>query len=319
MGHSLKVAYVDVSGKAIRFTNFIENLSLNYSFVKSFNRVHVEMFSFKSYNKISKVIIPLVEFNTIDRKIFFNSLRSYDLVIFDNIDFNILSEDELKDIIKNRFQLTEMVFIFSKKNDFNKIKSVVDIATEYNYKLNNNLISNKNIINIYGNARGKSIYSFGFIIRNFLEKQDVKLIYFDKGDKINGEIYFFTALKKWAKENNFYGGFDFVINGAKRFTNIGFRSDISKLDKKEAEEGLMLLKTSLKTNAVLIADELGRVVSQGILKKENVIDILKLSKNKLLITGSFKKPDFENIAGVLIEANDLKKSLEFGLKKGIDY
>jgi len=319
MGHSLRVAYVDVSGKSTKFTNFIENLSLNYSFVKSFSRMHVEMFSFKSYNRISKVIIPLVEFNTIDRKMFFNSLRNYDLVIFDNVDFSILSEEEIKEVVKNRFDLTEMVFVFSKVEFFEKIEPFVDIATKYNYKSNQTLLSNKNIINLYGDARGKSIYSFGFIIRNFLEKRDVKLIYFDKGDNINGEILFFLALKKWAKTNNFYGSFDFVVNGAKRFIGHEFRNDVSKLDKIEADEALMLLKTSLKTNSIIVADELGRVVSEKILNETEVIDVLKLVKNKLLITGSIKEPDFEKIAGELIEVTDLKKDINIGFKKGVDF
>ena len=319
MGHSLKVAYVDVGGGAGKFTNFIENLSLNYSFVKSFDRMHVEMFSFKSYDRISKVIIPLVEFNTIDRKIFFNSLRKYDLVIFDNMDFNFISEVNLREIIKNKFGLSEFVFIFSKKEDFNKIKDDVDITTEYNYEYNNSLISNKNLINIYGDARGKSIYSFGFIIRNFLNKKDIKLIYFDKGDNINGEIYFFSALKKWAKLNNIYGSFDFVINGAKRFDGPRFRDSINNLDKKEAIEALMLLKTSIKTGSIIVADELGRVVNNNILSKQDVEGVLKQAKNSLLVTGSCKKPDFYSLSGEIIKVHDLKSSVSIGFKKGIDY
>ena len=310
IGHSLKIAYVDVSGKANRFFNFIENLSLDSSFVKTFKRMNLELFSFKSYDKISKVIIPLVEFGTLNRDSFFKNLNSYDLVIFDNIDLNIISSQELNNIMRMKLKIINFIFVFSNVKDFNSVKDSAEIITEFKYKKNESLTSNPKIVNIFGNGNGKSIFAFGLLIRNFIEKRIVKLIYFDKVDREIGEIYFFNALKKWSKFNSIYGEFDFVVNGVNKIKQFEEKiNDGQKfiMNKKEAEEGLMLLKTSLKYDSVIVADELETVIEKGYLNIEDVLSLLKSIKGKLVITGSSETSCLMNISGKLVEIINEKK------------
>ncbi len=323
MGHSLRIAYVDVSNSASKITNFFENLSLNYSFIKNFNRINMDIYTFKSKNLISKSILPAVEFNSINRELFFKSIlnleNDYDLIIFDNFNLDIISKEEIEILLKKNLR-TEIVFVLSKKDEYNSIKDLMNFKIKYNYKNKNNLISNNKIIYIFGDGRGKSIYSFGYIIRNFINKKDVKLIYFDKGDYINGELIFFNALKKWSIMNDLYGKFDFVVNGAKRYLNNNeFRNETNTLDKKEAEEALMLLKSSLKFQNPVIADELGKVMNMELLEKNQVFEILKNVKNELLITGDKISKDLDSISNqtILVE-NENNFNRDF-MKKGIDY
>lgn len=319
LGHDLKIAYIDVQNKSNKFTNLLENLSLSHQFVKSFDRMFIEIYKFQKYDKISKVILPLVEFNTINREIFFNSLKKYDLIIFENMDYNIISEEEIKNILKNKDQMTEFIFIFSDKNDYKKIKKDFDIQTTYEYKSKQTLISNKNIINIGGSGRGKSIYSFGYVVRNFISKKDIKLIFFDKGDDIYGEFVFFDALKNWSKSNKFYGQFDFVQSGAKRYVGPVFRKETIDLDIKEAKEALMLLKTALRKQTPVIADELVTILKNKLLEKEEVIDVLKNVENELLITGDDFIKDIEDMSKQVIEVKNENETKDFGMRIGVDF
>jgi len=319
LGHNLKVAYVDVSNTATKFTNFLENLSLSNQFVKSFDRLYIENYSFKSEDKISKTILPLVEFNTINRKIFRNSLGNYDLVIFDNVTFDKLKEEEIKSILENKNQLTEVVFTLSDKKEYNKIKKHFDIRTTYEYKNNNSLLTNKNIITIGGNGRGKSIYSFGYVIRNFIYKKNIKQIFFDKGDDIYGEFVFFSALKQWSKMNRLYGQFDFVQSVAKRYLGPVFRSEIIDLDRKEAQEAFMLLKTALRKQTPVIADELIDILRDGVLNEDEVIKTLQNIDNELMITGNGFLKTILDISGVVVNVENENESQNLGMRIGIDF
>ena len=65
LGHGLKIAYIDCSNTASKFTNFLENLSLSNSFIKKFDRFLIDIYRFKSDKIMSKTILPLVEFTNI--------------------------------------------------------------------------------------------------------------------------------------------------------------------------------------------------------------------------------------------------------------
>jgi len=319
LGHSLRVAYIDVKGTSTKFTNFLENLSLNYSFVKDFSKLYGEIFTFKNPNKISRSIIPIVEFNTIDLKRFISMLSNYDLIIFDNVDISILNINTIKEILRNKQQLCEIIFIVSEKTVFNSIKSLFDIQTILKYEKSNSLLSKKGIITISGEGKGKSLFSFGFVIKNFIFKQNVKLIFFDKGDSISGEIIFFKALKKWSKNNNFYGEFDFVVTGCRRYFANDFREKSLEIDKREAKNALMLLETSLRKQTPVIADELLKVLENKILEKKEILNVLNKVNNELLITGDKIDTEIKNLSKITIEFKDLKIINNLGLKQGIDF
>lgn len=321
VGHGLKVAYVDVKSSASRFFNFLENICISHFFVKNFSRLHIETFSFKN-SKIQRGILPVVEFYTIDSKIFWNSLENFDLVIFDNFEFREdIDKYAVLNFINSKNPMTETIFVFSSKKDFNEIKDNFDLVSEYKYTNNAGLLSKKNIYNLTGEGKGKSTYSFGFIIREFINKKDVKLIYFDKGGNFYGEKIFFNNLKKWSTQNRFYGKFDYVTTGLARFDGQSFRFENTPADEKEAKEGLMLLKTALRKQTPVIAEELNTTIHTGLLTTKEVRDVLENVENELLITGRYAPKSLLDISSKIIEVIEHKHYIKkgYGVKKGIDF
>ena len=322
IGHGLKVAYVDVGGKGTKFTNFIENLSLSYSFVKRFDRLRIDLYTFKVNDKVSKTLIPLVEFYTINSEMFWKGLNEYDLVIFDNIEKDSLSKFKIISFIENKAIDVESVFVFSDEKSFNDVKDNFNLVSIYNYNdASKGLILKQNIINITGDGKGKSTYGFGHLIRSFISKKDVKLVYFDKGGDFYGEMKFFEALKRWAVENNLYGKFDFVATGLRRFDGQKFRFDNTEGDIREAKEGLMLFKTALKKQTPVIAEELNTTVKTGLLNVEDIVAVLKEAQREVIITGRYSPKEIIDISAVVVEVEEIKHYAKngHGVRRGIDF
>lgn len=321
VGHGLKVAYVDVQNSASKFFNFLENLCISHFFVKKFLRLHIETFSFRN-GKIQRGILPLVEFFTIDEKIFWNSLNNFDLIIFDNFEFNEdITKYKLINFINSKSPMSEVVFVFSSKKDFKEVKDNFDLVSEYKYSSNKGLLSKKNIINLTGEGKGKSTYSFGYVLRNFINKKDVKLVYFDKGGNFYGEKFFFDNLKNWARSNTFYGKFDYVSTGIARFDGQSFRFENIPADFKEAGDGLMLLKTALRKQTPVIAEELNTTIKTGLLNLNDVMNVLEGTQNELLITGRYSPKQIMDLSSTIIEVIEHKHYIKkgFGVRKGIDF
>ncbi|MDA3854764.1 MAG: cob(I)yrinic acid a,c-diamide adenosyltransferase [Candidatus Woesearchaeota archaeon] len=294
IGLGMKIAYIDTKDSATKLSNFIENLSLSYSFTNSLKRFQLDIYKPKQNKKISKTIIPLVEFCNITQDMFYNSLYEYDLVIIDNLNFEILNKMKIISLLKNS---NSQIIITTKEEEiFNEIKSECNSQYICEYIENHNLVINKNITNISGNGKGKTAYPIGYLIRKFLEKHAVKLIYFDKGDDIYGDPIFLNSLKKWSRENNLYGSFDFVKTGIKRQFNNQSRDEITPQDIKEANEALMLLKTSIKKQSPVIADELNTIIEKKIINLDEILPILNDVKNELIITGNTTNQKLLNLA-----------------------
>ncbi len=305
MGEGKKVAFVSFENNAQKFINFIENLSLSYSFIKSLKRFQVDMYNYVDENKISKTIIPLVEFCNIADEMFWKSLLNYDLVIFDNFLLKEKNKIKLIATLKNRSPLTKIVLTIKNENDFIKLKDNFNKSITCNYvKDQNTALTKKKIVNITGEGRGKSLFALGELIRNFIYKKSVKLIYFDKGDDIYGDAFFFSALKKWSKENNLYGSFDFVKTGIRRFDGRGFRIENIQLDSKEAKESLDLLKTSLKKQSPVVADELNTMIGKGILDLQDVLSVLREVNNELILTGKNSPKEILSLSSKVIELKE---------------
>jgi len=320
VGHSLKVAYVDVTGSPKKFTNFLENLSLSSFFVRKFDRLYIETFVLRG-DKVSKGIIPSVEFNTITKEIFWDEINKFDLVIFDGANLEQISNFKILNFLENKNPTTESVFIFNNKKDFDEVKENFDLISSYNYNKKSTFQSNKNIINITGDGKGKSTFSFGYIVRRFIEKKDVKLVYFDKGGNYYGERVFFDALKDWSKRNISYGKFDYVATGASRFDGYKFRFENNSKDLSEAKEGLMLFKTALKKQTPVIGEELNTTIKTGLLNLYEVLDILKEINHEVLITGRYSPKEILEISDIVIEVKEIKhySKNNQGVRKGIDF
>lgn len=324
LGSGLRVAYVDCSGgNAVRFSNFLENLCLSYSFVKMFPKFSMDIFSYTALDKVSRTLIPHVEFVNIDKEMFWKSLVDYDLIVFDSVNFDVISKFKIMNFLSSNDIYTETAFVFDKKKDFDEISPQFDLISEFNYekKASGGLSNVKSILNVTGSGHGKSVYGFGFVIRSFILKKDVKLIYFDKGGDLYGEQRFFFALKKWAFENDLYGKFDFVSSGVSRFDKGGYREGITDKDISEAREGLMLLKTSLLKQTPVIADELNTMVSLGVLNIDEIMDVLSNVNHELVITGESSPKEILDISSVVVDVVSKKDYLVSGkgYRKGIDF
>lgn len=301
IGEGLRIAYVDCQNKSTKLTNFIENLSLSHSFAKKLRSFNMDIYTLKSKSAISKTIIPLVEFCNISDEIFWGSFRNYNIVIFDNLDFENLSKIKLISLLNSKNTNMQIVCTTSSKKIFDEMKSYFNENILCNHKVNKTLATKKGIINIMGKASGKSLYALGYLVRSFLYKNNVKLIYFDKGDDIYGDAIFFSALKKWSFENRLYGTLDFVKTGIRRFSGSLYRQENTSQDTREAQDALMLLKTSLQKQTPVIADELNSVIERKILSVDEVLPVLKSVKNQVLITGETSAKEILDVCEIVIE------------------
>ena len=163
VGHGLKVAYVDSQAQATRFSNFLENFCLSRSAVKRFDRFHVELFTFKSQEKISRTLLPSVEFTTQSTELFWKALENFDLVLFDDITFDQLSLYSLKQFLNNRDPHQEIIFTTKDPKIAKELEEHVDLYSIYKYTKNPRLKTKKSLKNITGDGKGKSTYSFGYL------------------------------------------------------------------------------------------------------------------------------------------------------------
>jgi len=322
LGHGLKIAYIDCNNSSSKFSNFIENLSLNYSFTKNFPKLSMDIFTFKPKDIVCRTLIPQVEFYNITKNMFWQNLSEYDLILFDNSNFDKISKYKIINLLKSKESNTEIVYIMDNLKDYKEIKSYFDFNCELTYKKNTNKSPNlKSILNITGDGRGKSFFGFGYLIRSFIQKKDVKLVYFDKEDNLYGEQKFFSALKKWSKEYDYYGNFDYVSTGKKRFNGATYRKKNKESDIQEAKEGLMLLKTSLLKQTPVIADELNSCINSKLLTTKEVLEVLEKVTHELIITGIKSPKKFQEISSLILRMKSTKDYLKQnkGFRKGIDF
>lgn len=320
VGHNLKVAYIDTQKKSSKLINVFENLSLSSKFLRALEKIHIETFSFVNSQKVSKGIIPLVEFQMLNQELFWKNLKNFDLIIFDNIDFKYFSKEKLLSFIKNKEYETEIIITTLNEEDFNFFLDDVEMAFFIEEEKTFSLTSNKNIVSIIGNGYGKSVYNLGVLFSNFIEKKDVKLIYFDKGDSFYKEIRFLQALKYFKIQNpNLYGTFDFVQTGVSRYEGPYIRQENSAQDIFEAKEALMLLKTSLKKHTPVIVDNLINSIENGLLSEEEVINVFSNVDNSLFISGNKLSNKISALINKKISIESKRKIISEGLYKGVDF
>lgn len=319
LGAGLSIAYVDVQGTGKKFTNFLENLSLSHSFTRKFDKFHVECFDLSKGSKISKSILPLVEFYSIDDSMFWSSLDKFDCVIFDNITLKSISKYKIQNFLQNRSHDTEVLFTCKEEKEVKQISEFFDYNITLEYKKSPLLNTHKNIMAIYGGGRGKSTFSFGYIVKSFFEKKNVKLVYFDKHGSHYSERIFFSALKKWISEHSIYGSFDFVETGLKRLEGKNIRLEITEEDKTEARDALMLLKTALKKQTPVVAEELNDAIEKGLIDVKEVLPLLENTSNELVITGEKVPKGLQSHITSHVKLISEKAPTEKSLRKGIDF
>jgi cob(I)alamin adenosyltransferase len=281
IGHNLKITYINMKKHS-------------FEIIYSFRKYLLKNVSFFDYNSF--------ELKYLGKK---------DLIIFDNFDFEKFSLKELDYILNNREKNTEIVFVFSNKKEFNLVKGKFDLISNYVYKTNKE--GRENLTNVYGNGKGKSTYCFGCSIRKIINKKNAKIIYFDKGGDFYGEKYFFDKLNK--TNNNF----NYKSFGLSRIENESFRFENFSDDFKEAKKGLYEIKNSFKHNFI-VADELNTTINNFLIDENDILEVLKESDKKILISGRGASEKILDICKNLIEVREEKHYFNegFGTRKGID-
>jgi cob(I)alamin adenosyltransferase len=169
------------------------------------------------------------------------------------------------------------------------------------------------IIQIYtGDGKGKTTAAFGLAIRALGRGLKVCFIQFIKGNK-TGEGS--ASFLKGAYD------FEFASYGTGKF----ILSKPTEEDFTEAKRAFSHAKESVSSKKydLVILDELAQAIELGLLKLEDVIDLLKKKPRnvELVITGRDADPKLIELADLVTEMKKIKHPFDKGLKarEGIEF
>ncbi|PWB38353.1 MAG: cob(I)yrinic acid a,c-diamide adenosyltransferase [Parcubacteria group bacterium] len=173
-------------------------------------------------------------------------------------------------------------------------------------------------IQVYtGDGKGKTTAALGLAMRAIGNGLKVGMIFFDKGGAYYGERKILDDLKK--------DGLQYQVFGLPRMTaGKGFRFKNEPGDLAEAQKALALAKKWIKSDlSLLILDEVNTTIKTGLLKLENVLELigLKPEKLELVLTGRYAPPEIIELADLVTEMKPLKHYINKGLgaRPGIEY
>lgn len=189
-------------------------------------------------------------------------------------------------------------------------------------------ISNPAMIQVYtGDGKGKTTAALGLAIRAASCGFKVGIIYFDKGGDYYGERKILDELKKFNIHYQAFGSprFQPVEAGLSRMTkNQGFRFQNTPEDLLEAQKAVSQAKQWMKDGYdLLILDEINTTVKTGLLKSENIVDLIaqRPPDLELVLTGRYCPPEVLNLASLITEMTLVKHYFYQGQKarRGIEY
>lgn len=173
-------------------------------------------------------------------------------------------------------------------------------------------------IQVYtGDGKGKTTASLGLAIRAASQGFKVGIIYFDKGGDYYGER---KLLKELEKFNLHYRAF-----GMPRITeNKGFRFPNIPEDFDEAQKALEQARQWMADGFdLLILDEINTTVKTGLLKLEDIVNLItqKPADLELVLTGRYCPREVLDLADLVTEMTQVKHYFYQGQKarKGIEY
>jgi hypothetical protein len=242
-------AYINFNQKAKTLTSFFENLALSKEFNSSL-KIKLDIFSFET-GKITKSILPFVEYLTINIDDFFRHIQTdYDIIIFENFQPEQITTDDLIQIIEKKSSKTNIIITTSDESVLKEIVKLLDKVSIIKLTSSNSLISSKNVeLTFANNLENRQLNSLGEIIRNFVLKQETKYISFLENVNDDEKI-FLTNLKFFSKNQTLYPNFDYLI-----YTNKSINNNLTDL--KLYEDFLKIILTLLrKDNGILIIDNL---------------------------------------------------------------
>jgi len=171
------------------------------------------------------------------------------------------------------------------------------------------------IIVYTGKGKGKTTAALGMALRAVGYNYKICMIQFIKGSWHYGEM---TSSKRLEPE------FELTAVG-KGF--VGIIDDKSPLDehKKIAQEALQLSREKIGTKKydIVILDEINYAINLGLIKIEDVLDLIKSKPQKLnlVLTGNHVRKEIIEIADLVTEMKEIKHPFKSGVKakKGIDF
>ena len=166
-----------------------------------------------------------------------------------------------------------------------------------------------------GKGKGKTTAALGMVLRALGYNYKICMIQFIKGSWHYGEM---TSSKRLEPE------FELIAVG-KGFVGILDDKSPRREHERIAQEPLRLSKEKIESKKydIIILDEINYAVNLGLVKLEEVLDIIKIKPPKLnlVLTGNYAKKEVIDLADLVTEMKEVKHPFKSGLKakKGIDF
>lgn len=166
-----------------------------------------------------------------------------------------------------------------------------------------------------GKGKGKTTAALGIALRATGYGKKICMIQFIKGSWHYGEMY---SSKRLEPE------FEMIAIG-KGF--VGIIDDKSPKEEHEriAREAIKISAEKIQSGKynIIILDEINYAINLGLLKIEDVINLIKSKPLKLdlILTGNYAKDEIIELADLVTEMREIKHPFQHGIKakKGIDF
>lgn len=175
------------------------------------------------------------------------------------------------------------------------------------------LMKKRSFIHLYtGSGEGKSITAFGLALRSIGHKHKVVIIQFMKGRRDIGE---YAVRKRLSPE------YEIHQFGRKEFIDL---RNPEPVDFKLAREGLEFAKKVIKKKPdLLVLDEVNLAVAIGLLKLEDVLELLDCAQDGMtvVLTGRNAPKELIERADLVTEMREVKHPMKEGVRarEGIEY
>lgn len=295
LGHNLKIAYFNSKKECFNLFLFFEKNNLEF-------QKNIEFFNFDSYNTN-----------------YFKE-NKFDLIIIDNCNFWKFPKRNILKLLENKNSNTEIIFICDTGFHFDSIKDNFDFVISYKIK-ENDFLKNKNLSLVYSNKKCGSIYCFGEVFKKIINKKQVKLIAFNKGEIIYGEKIFFKKVINILDNQKSKINLKILYFGKNKIKNGKFENKIEDIDFVETKKAIKEIE-DFSEEKNLILDELTSSLKNNLINENQIIKTLNSKKNQnILCSGLRPSINLEKIFYNIIQINCQKYNVEKEpiLREGIDF
>ncbi|WP_297889034.1 cob(I)yrinic acid a,c-diamide adenosyltransferase [Sulfurihydrogenibium sp.] len=175
-----------------------------------------------------------------------------------------------------------------------------------------------------GNGKGKTTAAIGTSLRALGNGEKVLFVMFMKDKTITSETKVLEKLENITIKSFGRRGFYLPKEELEKNPDLkkyGVRP-IEEIDVKLAYEGLSFIKGNIKNYDLIVLDEICVAIHFGLVKKEDLINLLKEYPDKdFILTGRNCPQDLIDTADLVTEMKEVKHPYQKGIKakKGLDY